>query len=89
MKYMYRKIVSLFAVAFLLLGVTGCKKNVNIEQLEKDLVGVWCDELYGYWTSSADSKLGDRWVSEMKKFGDALSVTSLFSLHCRIKQPGK
>ena len=53
MKYMYRKIVSLFAVAFLLLGVTGCKKNVNIEQLEKDLVGVWCDEFEYSGTTEA------------------------------------
>ena len=40
---MRRKIVSLLAVALLLLGVAGCKKTVNIEQLEKELVGVWWD----------------------------------------------
>ena len=50
---MYRKVVSLFAVAFLLLGVTGCKKNVNIEQLEKDLVGVWYDEFEYSGTTEA------------------------------------
>ena len=42
-KYMSRKILSLLAVVFLLLGVTGCKKAINIEELEKELVGVWWD----------------------------------------------
>ena len=40
---MSRRIVSLLAVALLLLGVTGCKKAINIEELEKELVGVWWD----------------------------------------------
>ena len=41
--YMCRKVLSLLAVALLLLGVTGCKKAINIEELEKELVGVWWD----------------------------------------------
>ena len=41
---MNHKIVPLLAIVFLLLGVTGCQKTVNIEQLEKELVGVWWDE---------------------------------------------
>lgn len=44
MKYMNRIIISLLAVCFLLAGVTGCQKTVNIKELEKELVGVWWDE---------------------------------------------
>ena len=35
--YMCRKVLSLLAVALLLLGVTGCRKVISIEQLEKEL----------------------------------------------------
>ncbi len=51
MKFRYLAVLSALA---LLLGMTGCKKeSVNIQELEKSLVGVWWDE-YEYEDETED-----------------------------------
>ena len=41
---MKKIIIALFAASALLLGLTGCNKEVDIKELEQSLVGVWWDQ---------------------------------------------
>ena len=40
---MKKIIIALFAASALLLGLTGCDKEVDIKELEQSLVGIWWD----------------------------------------------
>ena len=40
---MKKIIITLFAASALLLGLTGCDKEVDIKELEQSLVGIWWD----------------------------------------------
>ena len=64
---MSRRIVSLLAVALLLLGVTGCKKAINIEQLEKELVGVWWDAFQYSDVTEEGVPFSNVWLAIMVK----------------------
>ena len=41
---MKKIIIALFAAFALLLGLTGCNKEIDIQKLEESLVGVWWDQ---------------------------------------------
>ena len=41
---MKKILISLFAASALLLGLTGCNKEIDIQKLEESLVGVWWDQ---------------------------------------------
>lgn len=41
---MKKILIALFAASALLLGLTGCNKEIDIQKLEQSLVGVWWDQ---------------------------------------------